>query len=248
MTHLKVLAVIPTYNEVENISVILESLIATETSYGPIDILVLDDQSPDGTSSVVQRVADSHAPGRIKLLALSGPRGLGNAYRIGFQWAIKEGYQLVIQMDADGSHPTSSIPMLLAAIENGADLVIGSRYTRGGTVDSNWAWRRKALSVIANIFSRRILHLPVRDLTGGFKAWRSECLEAITPIGGNLTGYAFQIHTTYSAHHAGASIREIPIHFADRTQGQSKMSFGIAVEGLLAVLQIRLSSRKVTKA
>jgi len=234
------LAVLPTYNEVQNIKTMIDGLTNMDTQSGPVDVLVVDDSSPDGTGQLVQAIASRHPPGRVNLLSRPRPEGLGVAYRAGFAWALDHRYDAVVQMDSDGSHPIPVVSTLLDAVASCADLALGARYIPGGGTDTDWAWHRKALSVAGNTYARVVLGLPYRDLTGGFKAWRADLLRAITPIGGNLSGYAFQIHTTYAAHRQGAVITEIPFTFKERVHGTSKMHSQIVTEGLASVLSMRL--------
>ena len=249
---MRAVVVLPTYNEVDNIDAILAGLVRlddaarAENGGGPgeadscIDVVVVDDSSPDGTASRVKELAASCRPGMVNLLVRARPEGLAPAYRAGFAWALEHHYDAVVQMDADGSHPTAVVAALLSALRSGADLALGARYIPGGSTDSNWAWHRKALSLAGNTYARLVLGLPYRDLTGGFKAWRSDLLAAISPVGGNLYGYAFQIHTTFAAHRHGASIVEVPFRFKERVHGTSKMHGRIVSEGLAAVVTMRL--------
>ena len=234
--------VLPTYNEVENIAVVIDGLLALNLVEASLDVLVVDDSSPDGTGAMVKEIADQYPPGRISLLTRPRPEGLGVAYRAGFAWALDHDYEVVVQMDSDGSHPVAVVGALLQAIASGADLALGARYIPGGGTDPNWAWHRKVLSTAGNTYARLVLSLPYKDLTGGFKAWRADLLRAIVPIGGNLSGYAFQIHTTYVAHLQGASIAEVPFTFKERMHGASKMRSRIIVEGLWAIIGMRTQS------
>lgn len=237
---MRAVAVLPTYNEVENIKAMVDGLISLDIPGGPIDVLVVDDSSPDGTGRLVADIAAQHAPGRVNLLTRPRPEGIGVAYRAGFTWALDHGYEAVVQMDADGSHPVTVVSTLLDALASGADLALGARYIPGSRIDPDWAWHRKALSVAGNSYARIVLAVPYRDLTGGFKAWRADLLRAIAPIGGSLSGYAFQIHTTYAAHRQHAVIAEIPFTFKERVNGASKMHSQILTEGLASVLSMRL--------
>ena len=235
----KVLVVIPTYNEAENISALLSSIF----EFCPdIDALVVDDSSPDGTAEVVAAWSRQFGP-RVQLLNRPEKQGLAAAYRNGFEMALGRGYEIVVQMDADGSHPPAIIPRLIKAIEDGADLVLGSRYVRGGAVAADWGWYRHALSRFGNLYARILLKVSYKDLTGGFKAWSAPLLRELWPLGGDLSGYGFQIHTTIQAHRVGARIVEIPFVFRDRLHGYSKMSTVIALEGFWAVLRMRTSTR-----
>ena len=236
------IVVMPTYNEVENIETIVDGLLR----FDGLDVLVVDDSSPDGTGMLVDDIASRHPDGQVNLLSRRNPQGLGVAYRAGFAWALDNGYDVVVQMDADGSHPVDVVAELLGALASGADLALGARYVPGGGTDPNWAWHRKVLSVAGNTYARTLLGLPYRDLTGGFKAWRADLLRSIRPIGGNLSGYAFQIHTTYSAHRLGAIITEIPFLFKERVHGTSKMHSRIILEGIASVLTMKREFPPVT--
>jgi dolichol-phosphate mannosyltransferase len=198
--------------------------------------LVVDDSSPDGTGELADRLA-GHDP-RIVVRHRAGKEGLGKAYIEGFRVALDAGAAHVIQMDADWSHSPDYLPALMAAIERGADLAIGSRYTRGGGV-RDWGILRRIVSRGGSLFARVVLRLRTHDLTGGFKAWRRAALEAVEWERVHSGGYVFQIETTYLATRAGASVVEVPIVFKDREVGTSKMSKSIIVEALLVVLQLR---------
>lgn len=184
-------------------------------------MLVVDDSSPDGTGHVVLAVASTLPVGRVRLLTRPATEGLAAAYRDGFTKALELGHDVIVQMDADDTHPVETITVLLEAIEGGADLALGTRYMPGGGVTSEWAWYRRALSQGGSVYSRLILGLPYGDLTGGFKAWRASMLRAIQPIGQDVSGYAFQIQTTFRAHRLGARIVEVPFVFQEREQGHA---------------------------
>ena len=227
--------IVPTYDEAENIrpitAAILESLPAAT-------ILVVDDGSPDGTGQIADELAA--ADPRIRVRHRTAKQGLGRAYLDGFGVALGGGATVVVQMDADFSHDPAALPALVAPIEAGeADLVIGSRYTKGGGV-VDWGIGRRLISRGGSIFARIVLGLRPSDLTGGFKAWRSTTLAAVPFDGIHAGGYVFQIEMTYRASRAGARIREVPITFRDRRVGQSKMSRRIVVEALVVVVQLRL--------
>ena len=231
----RVVVVVPTYEEAENIGGLLRAL---RSSPVDPDVLVVDDASPDGTADVVHHVA-AQEPGRVHLLSRSGKEGLGPAYRAGFRWALERGdYDVVVQMDADGSHPTSALPALVAATGR-ADVALGSRYVRGGGT-SGWPWHRELLSRGGNLYARLVLGLAQRDLTGGFKAWRADALAEMLGCGEpGATGYAFQIETTVSALRRGRTVVEVPFVFRERERGQSKMTSAIAREALGAVWSLR---------
>lgn len=223
---------LPTYNERENLDAIVAAILAAAPS---VDVLVIDDNSPDGTGQLADAWA-AREP-RVKVLHRAGKEGLGKAYLAGFAWALERGYGLVLEMDADFSHDPQYLPALLAAAET-ADLVLGSRYVAGGgTV--NWGVGRKILSRGGSLYARTILGVGVRDLTGGFKCFRREVLEAIDLPGVECTGYAFQIELTYRALCRGFTVKEVPIVFADRRVGHSKMSKRIVLEAVRKVWSIR---------
>ncbi|HET7755091.1 MAG TPA: polyprenol monophosphomannose synthase [Anaeromyxobacteraceae bacterium] len=229
----RALVCLPTYDEAENIRPMIAAILAA----APVEILVIDDNSPDGTG----RIADEIAAGepRVHVLHRKGKEGLGKAYLAGFGWALGREYDLVLEMDADFSHNPRYLPAMLEAAR-GADLVLGSRYVPGGgTV--NWGVGRKVLSRGGSMYARTILGLGVRDLTGGFKCFRRAVLEAIDLDTVECSGYAFQIELTYRAHRRGFRIAEIPIVFEDRRVGASKMSRRIVLEAIRKVWSIRLS-------
>ncbi|HTN51586.1 MAG TPA: polyprenol monophosphomannose synthase, partial [Anaeromyxobacter sp.] len=202
-----------------------------------VDVLVIDDSSPDGTGELADRLAAAEP--RVKVLHRAGKEGLGKAYLAGFAWALARGYELVLEMDADFSHDPAHLPAMLAAARE-ADLVLGSRYVPGGgTV--NWGLLRRLLSRGGSLYARVLLGLPIRDLTGGFKCFHRRVLEAIGLDTVECTGYAFQIELTYRALRRGFRVVELPIVFADRRVGQSKMSRRIVLEALRKVWSIRRS-------
>ena len=225
--------VLPTYDEAENLAGISAAIL---DALPGATLLVVDDASPDGTGVLADRLA--HQDPRIVVRHRAGKEGLGKAYIEGFGVALDAGAARVIQMDADWSHDPAYLPALMAAIEGGADLVIGSRYTRGGGV-RDWGLLRRIVSRGGSLFARIVLRLRPHDLTGGFKAWRRAALEAVAWERVHSGGYVFQIETTYLATRAGASVVEVPIVFKDREVGTSKMSKSIIVEALLVVLQLR---------
>jgi dolichol-phosphate mannosyltransferase len=228
------LVCLPTYNEKDNVERICRAILAASPA---LDVLVIDDNSPDGTGAIADRLA-AEGP-RVQVLHRAGKQGLGKAYLAGFAWALERGYRLVLEMDADFSHDPRYLPAMLAGAAD-ADLVLGSRYVPGGgTV--NWGLGRKLLSRGGSLYARTILGLGVRDLTGGFKCFRREVLEAIDLGSVACTGYAFQIELTYRAVRRGFRVLEVPIVFADRQVGQSKMSKRIVLEALRKVWSIRSS-------
>ncbi len=225
--------VLPTYDEVENLAGISEAILHALPG---ATLLVVDDSSPDGTGDLADGLAAAEP--RIVVRHRAGKEGLGKAYVDGFGVALDAGARFVIQMDADWSHSPDYLPTLMAAIEDGADLVIGSRYTRGGGV-RDWGVMRRIVSRGGSLFARLVLRLGTNDLTGGFKAWRKAALRAVEWDRLHSGGYVFQIETTYLATRAGARVTEVPIVFKDREVGTSKMSKSIIVEALLVVLQLR---------
>lgn len=237
----RTVVVLPTYNEVDNVAAIIGCLLALPERP---DVLVVDDSSPDGTGAAVRDLAERLPTGRVRLHTRRAREGLAAAYRDGFGQALELGYDVVVQMDADGSHPVEAVARLLEALDAGADVAVGSRYVPGGDVTAEWAWVRRALSSGGNRYARLMLGLPYRDLTSGFKAWRAATLASIQPVGGDLSGYAFQIHTTLSAHRRGAKVVEVPFFFHDRQRGTSKMSTRIAFEAVFAVRRMRAEVRR----
>ncbi len=221
--------VLPTYNERENVAALLTAVRATLPA---ADVLVVDDNSPDGTASIVEEVAADL--GQIKLLRRPGKHGLGSAYREGFAVALDEGYDAVVSMDVDFSHDPTSLPELLALLEAGADAVIGSRYVPGGaTVD--WPLHRRVLSRWGNRYTSLVLRLQVRDCTSGFRAYRASALAAIEPSSTTAEGYAFLTELVRRLVRSGYRVMETPIVFRDRRYGESKMSSRIIVESMLLV-------------
>jgi dolichol-phosphate mannosyltransferase len=230
----RALVCLPTYDEKDNVGPITEAILAATPD---VDILVIDDNSPDGTGQLADAIA-AREP-RVHVLHRKGKEGLGKAYLAGFAWALSRGYALVLEMDADFSHDPKYLPVMLAASRE-ADLVLGSRNVPGGgTV--NWGLLRKIISRGGSLYARTILGLPVRDLTGGFKCFHRRVLEAIDLPTVECSGYAFQIELTYRAIRKGFRVREVPIVFVDRRVGQSKMSKRIVVEALRKVWSIRNS-------
>ena len=225
--------VLPTYDEAQNLPGISAAILSALPG---AKLLVVDDSSPDGTGELADRLAADDS--RIEVLHRPGKEGLGKAYVAGFAVALDGGAARIVQMDADWSHSPDYLPALMAALDAGAELVIGSRYARGGGV-RDWGLMRRIVSRGGSVFARIVLRLEPHDLTGGFKAWRRVALEAIDWDRVHSGGYVFQIETTYLASRAGAQVSEDPIVFKDREVGTSKMSKGIIVEALQVVLQLR---------
>lgn len=231
-----VLVIVPTYNERDNVARIVPLILDQDSR---IDVLIVDDGSPDGTGRVVFDMAA--ADPRIHLLERSSKMGLGTAYLAGFRWAIERHYDVAFEMDADFSHDPRHIPQFLRAIAD-ADIVLGSRYQDGRVTVVNWPIGRLVMSYMANIYARAVTRLPVFDATGGFKAFRRKVLEAIDLNAVHSNGYAFQIEMSYRAWKRGFKIKEIPILFHDRTLGESKMSKQIVREAIWMVWRLRWQS------
>lgn len=230
------LIIIPTYNEKENLGPLLEAIYEIRPD---IHVLVVDDNSPDGTGQLVAEWAEApQYEGRLFLLRRAGKLGLGTAYIAGFRWALARSYRRILEMDADFSHNPRYLPDLLAAAEE-ADLVLGSRYVPGGVV-KNWGFWRRFLSRGGSLYARVLLGLPYQDLTGGFKCFRREVLETLDLGAVRSNGYSFQIELTYRAHCKGFKIKEVPIVFEDREVGKSKMSKHIFLEAVLMVWKLRM--------
>ena len=226
--------VLPTYNERENVGPISTAILA---ALPEASLLIVDDSSPDGTGGLADTIAARES--RVSVLHRPGKQGLGAAYRDGFRWVLERPeVRAVVQMDADFSHDPADLPRLLAPLMRDADLVLGTRYIRGGAT-VGWPWYRRLISRGGTLFARTVLLLPYRDLTGGFKAWRREVLEAIRLRETSGSGYGFQIETTWWAHRRGAHITQVPIVFRERVVGASKMSRGIVIEAMLLVVRLR---------
>ncbi len=226
--------VIPTYNEAGNVRPMADALLALNLP--DLDILIVDDESPDGTGRIADQLTVEH-PGQIHVLHRTGQRGLGRAYIDGFRWALAHGAEAVAQMDCDFSHAPKDVPRLLAHLVD-YDVVIGSRYVEGGRTDDEWELRRVLLSWWANLYTRLILQSPIRDITAGFKAWHRRALLGIDLSVIRSQGYVFQIEMAYVASQLGYSTLEIPIYFEDRQIGESKMTMPVKVEAALGVWQI----------
>ncbi|HET7584636.1 MAG TPA: polyprenol monophosphomannose synthase [Gemmatimonadaceae bacterium] len=229
----RALVIVPTYNERENIVRLIESILARDER---LDVLVVDDNSPDGTADLVDGLARQGR--RVSLLRRPKKMGLGTAYIAGFRWALERDYAYIFEMDADFSHDPAHLPQFLEEIRD-ADLVLGSRYRNGRVTVVNWPVTRLLLSYCANIYARMVTGLYLYDSTGGFKCFRREVLEAIDLDAVRSNGYAFQIEMSYRAWRKGFRIIEIPIVFVDRTEGESKMSRGIIREAIFMVWRLR---------
>ena len=232
---MKIIQVIPTYNEAENLPILVSALLSQGIE--GLNLLIVDDNSPDGTGAVADQLASEY-PDQISVLHRKGKEGLGKAYIQGFRQALDQGAEVVGMMDADLSHPPNRLPVMLDALAN-ADVVIGSRYTPGGSVDKTWPLFRKFLSWFANTYARTILGLPIKDTTGGYRLWRREALEAIHFEETRSSGYVFIVELAYMAKLAGLKFAEVPIYFAERSYGDSKMSLRIQIEAAFRVWQLR---------
>lgn len=232
----RALVVMPTYNEAENITGIIPAVLKQDPLF---DILVVDDNSPDGTARLVKEVQESF-PGRVQLLERPQKQGLGRAYIAGFRYALEKGYAYILEMDADFSHNPEVLPRFLQAIKD-ADLVLGSRYITGVNV-VNWPLKRLLLSYGASYYTRFITGLPVKDPTGGFKCFRRQVLETLNLDGIHSNGYSFQIEMSFRAWKKGFRIKEIPIVFTERMEGKSKMSAKIVREAVWMVWKLKLQS------
>ncbi len=232
--------ILPTFNEAENIEAIISAATATLADASPdgFRILIVDDRSPDGTGLIADRLASEH--GEVEVLHRTTREGLGPAYIAGFSQALSCGAGYLIEMDSDFSHDPADLARLLGAVrDGGADVALGSRYVPGGAIE-DWSASRRVISRGGSLYARAILGLPVNDLTGGFKAFRAEVLEAIDLPSIKSRGYAFQIELTYRAIQRGFKVVELPIIFRDRVAGSSKMSWQIAAEAALLVPAMRL--------
>lgn len=226
---MRVLVVLPTYQEAANIAEILRRL---RTAAPEADVLVVDDNSPDGTAALAEEVG--REVGGVRVLRRPKKAGLGSAYREGFRRGLAEDYEVLVEMDADLSHDPAALPALLAAVADGADLAIGSRYVPGGSIP-NWSWHRRALSRWGNRYASAVLGLTVRDATSGYRAYRASVLSKLDLDTVRADGYGFQIEMAYRVARLGGSIREVPICFTDRVRGTSKMSGRIVAEALALV-------------
>jgi dolichol-phosphate mannosyltransferase len=227
------LVIIPTFNEIENIEKMVRRVFALP---GNFELLIVDDGSPDGTADTVKKLQSEFAG--LHLEERKGKLGLGTAYIHGFKWALARDYQYIFEMDADFSHDPADLPRLLKACEDGADVAVGSRYTKGGKI-RNWPMGRILMSYFASVYVRMVLWLPVTDTTAGFKCYRRKVLESIDLDKVKFMGYAFQIEMKYRAYKKGFKIVEVPIMFTDRVAGVSKMSTRIFKEAFVGVVQMR---------
>jgi dolichol-phosphate mannosyltransferase len=243
LTAVKTLVVLPTYNESATIAEVLRRIRASATHM--IDVLVVDDNSPDGTADLAEALAAEL--GGIEVLRRPGKAGLGSAYREGFKIGLGRGYEALVEMDADLSHDPAVLGDLLAEIDSGADMVIGTRYMPGGRIP-DWGWHRRAISRAGNLYARWMLGLDARDATSGYRAYHRRALERVNLTAVRADGYRFQIEMAYKVSRAGGVLSEVPIEFRDRMLGRSKMSSRIVVEALVLVtwwgVQGRLRARR----
>jgi dolichol-phosphate mannosyltransferase len=230
---MKAIVIVPTYNEAENIANLINKIFSVDSN---LNILVIDDNSPDGTAEIVKRISEKDP--RVHLIKRPGKLGLGTAYIEGFKYALANGYEAIFEMDADFSHNPEDIPRFLDALED-ADLVIGSRYLTGVNV-INWPLRRLMLSYFANLYTRIITGMPVRDATGGYKCFRAEALKQIDLDKIKTNGYGFQIEMNFRFWAKGFRVKEIPIVFVDRRNGVSKMNKKIILEAVFLVWKLKL--------
>lgn len=237
--------IIPTYNEKENIKSIIEAVFALPEQF---DVLIIDDNSPDGTAAIVKKMQSDYS-GRLHLLERSGKLGLGTAYITGFKWSVEAGYDFIIEMDADFSHPPRKLLELRKTCMEGADVAIGSRYISGVNV-VNWPMGRVLMSYYASAYVRFVTGLKIKDTTAGFVCYRRKVLETIELEKIKFKGYAFQIEMKFTAHKCGFKVVEVPIVFVNREKGTSKMNSSIFGEAVFGVIQLKVSSwfRKFPKA
>jgi dolichol-phosphate mannosyltransferase len=230
------IVLLPTYNEALNLAGLVEAILRASDAA----VLVIDDNSPDGTGALADALHAAH-PTRVWVRHRPAKEGLGRAYADGYAWALAAGYEVVLQMDADFSHDPADLPRLAAAVDAGADVAIGSRYVRGGQTPG-WPWRRRLLSWAGSRYAAAVLGLPVRDVTGGFKAFSRRALQLLARQELRAAGFAVQIETTYLAHRQGLTLREMPIVFRDRRAGTSKMSAHIVLEAVQLPWRLRTAS------
>lgn len=227
----RTLVIIPTYDERDNLPGVVERLLAAAPE---VSVLIADDNSPDGTGEVADRLATEDPRGRITVMHREGKQGLGATYIAGFRWGLERGYTVLVEMDADGSHPPERLPAMLAAVDGGADLAIGSRYVPGGAV-VNWPWQRHVISRGGNVYSRVMLGVGIKDITAGYRAYRADALAELDLDAIESKGYCFQIDMTWRLLNNGRRVTEVPITFTERTVGQSKMSESIFREAAVNV-------------
>ena len=242
-----VTVVLPTFNEASNLPVIVAELL--DLPLPRLTLLVVDDNSPDGTGQIAEDLSDKFGSERLTVVQRTTKEGLGRAYVDGMTRALKAGAEFVVQMDSDLSHAPEYLPQMLGALLlTNADVVIGSRYVTGASLAEEWAWHRRALSRWASIYVQALLHIKVRDVTAGFKLWRRSALEAIDLITVRSDGYSFQVEMNYRAVELGLKIVEVPIRFYDRNAGASKMNLRVQIESALVPFRLRWRNRHTTRA
>jgi dolichol-phosphate mannosyltransferase len=231
--------ILPTYNEAENIPRLVDSIFSLPRS--DIHLLFIDDNSPDGTGKIIDGLVEEH-PDRIQVIHRAGKMGLGSAYTLGFQHLFDTEVDVIGMMDSDFSHDPKKLPEMINALEN-ADVVLGSRYVPGGSVDKDWPLWRKGLSAWANFYVRTILNIPVKDATTGYRLWRVEALKGMPIERIVSSGYVFLVEMVFLAYKLGYRISEVPIYFADRKWGKTKMNFQVQIEAAIRVWQVRFAYR-----
>jgi len=237
-----VAVVLPTYNEVANLPMIVPALL--DLPLTGLQILVADDNSPDGTGDIADELAERYGEARMTVVHRPGKQGLGRAYVDGMTRAVQAGAEFVVQMDSDLSHDPEYLPQMLGTLlSTGADVVVGSRYVASASLASEWSWRRKMLSGFANTYVRGLLRLGIRDVTAGFKLWRSSALKAMDLESIRSNGYSFQVEMSYRTVKHGLKVVELPIHFAERSEGESKMSLRVQIESALMPFLLRCRMR-----
>ena len=240
---MKINLILPTYNEAENLPRLIPVLFNLPIQ--DLNILIIDDNSPDGTGEIAEKLALEY-PGKIQVVHRKGKLGLGSAYILGFKMALENGADAIGQMDSDFSLPPEKLPELIDGI-NGYDIAIGSRYIKGGSLDKKWPLWRKALSAWGNFYARSILRIPTKDVTGGFRLWSRHVLENLPLERVISNGYIFQVEMAHITNLLGFQSTEIPIYFADRRWGDSKMNFKIQVEAAFRVWQVLFSYKDLKK-
>ncbi|MFI7321835.1 polyprenol monophosphomannose synthase [Streptomyces venezuelae] len=239
----KVVVVVPTYNERENLPLLVDLL--TSLGLPNLHVLVVDDGSPDGTGALADRIA-AESDGTVAVLHRTRKDGLGRAYVAGMTRALADGADVVVQMDADLSHPAETVPLMVNTLLAGADdlaVVVGSRYVAGGALATAWAWHRRALSAWANFYVNAVLRLGVKDATAGFKAWRGTALEAIDLPSVRSNGYSFQVEMNHRVLRRGLRIVEVPITFEERVNGESKLSLRVQAESAITPWRLRFARK-----
>jgi dolichol-phosphate mannosyltransferase len=238
-----VTVVLPTYNEAANLPIIVAGLLSLPLA--GLKVLVVDDDSPDGTGDLAEQLAAQYGGNRVSVVHRQIKDGLGRAYIQGMGHALRAGAEFVMQMDSDLSHDPAYLPQMLGTLKStNVDLVIGSRYVVGASVGREWSWHRKALSGFANTYVRMLLGLGIRDVTAGFKLWRVSALEATDLANVRSNGYSFQVEMNYRAIKCGLKVVELPIHFADRSEGKSKMNLRVQLESAAMPFLLRFRERR----